>query len=313
MSRAPLRVSGLIQTGKVTPKESLDPIEPFGGATNRQQLDSITLSGVKKIPLDLIDDSPYQPRIQYDPTELDNLGHTMAAAGQEESISVREKSGGRYELISGHRRTRAARNLGWTEIEAIIKNLPDREAELSTMVRNEARVDLTDYERGKLYKRALTSGFSATQAEIANLFGTTQSKVSKCMAMLNLPATYTNILEERPDAFGSTCTSVIAQLLKDYPTEAALIEEGMRRIVHDGADQKTLKGWVEQILKQRHMKKMPTERAVVTNKAGRQMFTAKVVGRDIVVRVSANEVGIHPTHEKILAALRELAENLSEL
>lgn len=309
MSRPPLRVSGLIQTGKVTPKESLDPIEPFGGATGRQ-LEPLISSGTKKILLDLIDDSPYQPRIQYDPTELDNLGHTMAAAGQEESITVRGKIGGRYELISGHRRTRAARNLGWTEIEAIIKDMPDREAELSTMVRNEARVDLTDYERGKLYKRSLTSGFAATQAEIANLFGTTQSKVSKCLAMLSLPATYTDILEDRPGVFGATCASVIAQLLKDYPTEAALIEEGMRRIVYDGADQKTLKGWVEQMLKQRSMKKAPAARAVITNKAGRQMFTAKVVGRDIVIRVSAHEVDTHDANEKILAALRDMAENL---
>lgn len=60
----------------------------------------------RRIRLDQIDDSPYQPRMIYGAEEIDNLAHSFAAAGQDEVITVREKPSGRFELIKGHRRTR---------------------------------------------------------------------------------------------------------------------------------------------------------------------------------------------------------------
>lgn len=265
-----------------------------------------------KLSLSLIDDSPYQPRIQYDPIEIDNLAHSMAAAGQEDSITVRAKNNGRYELIGGHRRVRAARSLGWAEIDANIVDRNDRDAELATMVQNEARVDLTDYERGKLYQRSMESGFASTQTEVAHLFGTIQGRVSRCLSMLRLPENYIAMLEEKPGLFGLTCAESIAQLHKEYPNESKLIEAGVNRITEEGADQKSVKQWVRQMVKQKNSPSSPSGRAVITDRSGREMFTAKFSDREFTIRIKTMDVSTKEIEEIVLATLRQRAEKVDE-
>lgn len=267
--------------------------------------------GIVKIDLSLIDDSPYQPRMQYDPMEIDNLAHSLAAAGQEDPVTIRQKSG-RYELIGGHRRVRAARSLGWTEIIANIIARNDREAELATMVQNEARIDLTDYERGKLYQRALESGFASTQTEIAHLFGTTQGHVSKRLAILKLPNNYITMLEEKPTLFGVRCAESIAQLLKEYPNESSLIEDGVLRITEEGADQTSVKQWVKQMVKQKYNPTQSKDRATITDRAGREIFTATASGRELIIRIKSTAVDAKEVEEIVLAALRQHAEKNNE-
>ena len=309
------RVSGLVSSGKVTPDASNLPIKQFGAPTGHPaEPTSIVAENYSspKIALALIDDSPYQPRMQYDPMEIDNLAHSLAAAGQEEPIIVREKTSGRYELIGGHRRVRAARSLGWTEVTANIVDRSDRDAELATMVSNEARIDLSDYERGKLYQQAITSRFASTQTEVAHLFGTSQGHVSKRMAMLKLPSTYIAMLEAKPDLFGVTCADSIVQLLKEYPDETALIEDGVLRITKEGADQKSVKQWVQQMVRQKHNISPAKEHAVITNRAGRAMFTSKFSGRELTIQIKATEVDAKEIEEIVLAVLRQHAEKNNE-
>lgn len=306
--RKPLKVSGLLQSGKISRDPNAVQLEEFGARTGFRA----SSTGPLQIALADIDDSPYQPRTLYDPIEIDNLAHSLAAAGLKEPVLLRAKSDGRHELIYGHRRTRAGRNLGWTEIAAYVVTHSDREAELAAMVSNEARVDLTDYERGMLYRRSIASRFAATQTDIANLFGTTQGRVSRCMAMLKLPDTYLVMLDQKPDLFGSRCAEDIAHLLKEYPAETALIEDGVHRITEEGADQKSVKQWVQQMVKQKHNTAGPKEHAVVTDRAGRAMFTAKRAGREVTIRIQATEIEAKEVEEIVLAALRKRAEKVFE-
>ena len=305
-ARKPLKVSGLIQAGVV--QDSTE--DRVFGAANGQPLQASTDS--QAVPISLIDDSPFQPRMLYDPAEIDNLAHSLAAAGLEDAITVRMKDGGRFELISGHRRVRAARSLGWPAIEARIVSKTDRQAELATMVQNEARVDLTDFERGKLYQTAMTSGFGKTQSDVANLFGTTQGRVSRCMAILKLPDTYLQILEAKPDLFGYSCAEQIMQLLKEFPNDILLVEEAVRRIDQEGADQKSVRQWVVQMVKQKNGVIQQKPRAVVTDRAGREIFVVKPTGRELTVQIKANDVDQKEIEELILAALRQHAEKEAE-
>lgn len=319
--RRQVKFSGLIKGGVITPHDPADASQKYVSKVLHDKAEELppatgqpepTNHQPAKILLTLIDDSPYQPRMQYDPTEIDNLGHSLAAAGLEDPITVRKKEDGRYELIGGHRRVRAARSLGWAEITANFKDCSDRDAELATMVSNEARIDLTDYERGKLYQRAQESGFASTQTEVAHLFGTSQGRVSRCMAMLKLPNNYIAMLEAKPDLFGYNCAESVAQLLKEYPTETKLIEDGVLRIIEEGADQKSVKQWVQQMIKQKHSIDRPKERAVITDRAGREMFTANFSGREFTVRIKATEVDAKEVEEMVLATLRQRAEKISE-
>jgi ParB/RepB/Spo0J family partition protein len=257
----------------------------------------------RAIRIDSIDDSPYQPRELYDPAEIDNLAHSLAAGGLDEPITVRLKANGRHELIKGHRRTRAGRSLGWIEIDADVVDKTDREAKLSAMISNEGRVDLTDYERSKLYQEAKESNFAKTQEEIAHLFGTTQERVSARMAMLKLPKRIIELLEHNPKMFGATTAKEIRQLLSEYPNEEALIEKAVLRI-NDGANENSVNAWVKQMLK-------PTASIIpqyITDKAGRTVFKAKFTGREFTIQIKDDLVDAKEIEEIVLATLRARAE-----
>lgn len=265
-------------------------------------------SGPQLVALSLIDDSPYQPRTLYDKEELDLLAASLVSAGQKEPVTIRPISSGRYELIAGHRRTHAARSLGWTDIDAHVVEQTDREAELATMVSNEARVDLTDYERAKLYQAAIAEGFAKNQTEVGNLFGTTQERVSRRMAMLKLPVDYVLMLEARPDLFGCKCAEQIAQMLKKYPAEATLIQAAVDRIATEGADQNSVKQWVQQMINQRENRAQRKGPAIVTDSSGRAIFTANTSGRELTIKINADEIDAKEVEELVLITLRQRAE-----
>lgn len=261
-----------------------------------------------KIMVHLIDDSPYQQRMLYDADELDNLAQSLRSAGQTEPIRVRESPGGRYELVAGHRRTRAARNIGWEQITAEIIKINDREAKMATMVSNEARVDLTDYERGKMYQAAIIAGFAVTQGDIGKLFGTSQANVSRRMAMLRLSSTYLRLLDDKPDMFGAKCAAVITQLIEEYPDEQTLIEHGVMRIIEEQADQNSVKPWVKQMMKQRAQHASENRPKVITNRTGRQTFTTRREGQVITIRISDQDIDPDMAMEKLADLLRQISD-----
>jgi len=259
-----------------------------------------------KINLNLIDDSPYQPRKLYDVGDIDDLGHSMVAAGLKEAIKVR-RIGDRFELLSGHRRTRAARSLGWVDIDAYIVECSDRDAKLVTMISNEARVNLTDFEKGKLYQEAIQEGFAKNQSEVANLFGTSQAQASKRMAMLKLPEVYVAMLNDKPKMFGVRLSEQIFELIKEYPNEEKLIHTAVMRITEEDADQTSVKQWFLQMVKQKS-KKPSQKPKIITNRNGRQVFTAKLDGRVITVRISDVHVDADTALLKVIDSLRSVAD-----
>lgn len=244
---------------------------------------------VQSIHLSLVDDSPYQPRIEYNPEEIDALAKTMAAGSQADPIKVR-KVGDRYELISGHRRKRAALSLGWTEIEAIVENRTDNEAELESMLLVVGSVQLSDYEYAKMYRRAMDKKFCKTQQEAANLFGVTQPAVSGCLEMLSLPPPILEILDTKPSLFSYSVGKEIKALLKEHPKHADIVVKGVRRLVEEGAKQSTLKGWILQAIAQATHKAKPRQNTLVITKEGHEVFTTKKSGNAVTVSIKAQGV-----------------------
>jgi ParB/RepB/Spo0J family partition protein len=310
-----LSLGTLITSGKVEESVPVKAPLPLGSHQGGGMLfavppppaDARTTGGAEKISLALIDDSPYQPRDFYDPIEIDHLSNSLKAGGLEEPILLRPKAGGRYELIAGHRRTRAARTLDWTEIDAYVVIRTDREAQLAAMRSNESRVDLTDYERAKLYQDSIDFGFARTQTEIANLFGTTQSYVSRRMAMLKLPQAYIVMLDAKPGMFGVTGAEMIAQLLKEHPEETALIERSVLRITEEGAAQASIKQWVLSMIGQRNSPGKAITPAIVRDSAGRAMFTSKrsQSGREFTIRIQSTQLSADEVEEIVMEALRK--------
>lgn len=278
-------------------------------ATKAEELlGALPTSGVvRKIPLSLIDDSPFQPRLRYDPITIDALGESLKAGGQAEPISVRV-IGNRFQLLGGHRRTRAARNIGWSDIEAHVKECDDHQAEQIALLQNEAREDLSEYERAKMYSRALERGFAKTQTELANLFGCSQGTISNCLKMLKLPEPVKALLEEKPEIVGVTLAKVIFELNDQYPNELPLLVEGVQRVA-EGAESTSLKNWFMLKMANRGRQKKRKSDVFVTGKSGRTLFSARAANGKIQVTLAEDLAVDEDTVLKwVLAALRDRAQ-----
>lgn len=264
---------------------------------------------LRKVLLELIDDSPYQPRLSYDPEKIDELAKGFAAAGQQEAIVVRQLPNGRYELISGHRRKRAAISIGWVDIDARVENYSDAAAEKATLVQNEGRADLNDYERAKMFKKAMDRGFAKTQNECAELFSTSQGIVSRCLAMLELPAPILELLDRQPDLFGLNTAVIIRDLLKKHPDQVELIAKGVERL-KDGAEANSLRGWVAQMLAAEGREPAKRHHSVVASPDGATVYETrrKDTQRQIILSVKDTDEDLEDIDRWLLGELQKRRE-----
>src|SRR3954467_4434309 len=140
---------------------------------------------LQRIPVSRIRANPYQPRKTFNPEQLADLEASMAASGLLQPISVR-RVGDAFELIAGERRLRAATNLGWAEIPALVKDLDDRSSLVMALVENLQRSDLNPIDEARGYHR-LTEEFEFTHQQIADSTGKDRATISNLLRLLALP------------------------------------------------------------------------------------------------------------------------------
>jgi ParB family chromosome partitioning protein len=138
--------------------------------------------------------SPFQPRKTFDPGQLAELESSLAANGLLQPIAVR-KVGEFFELIAGERRLRAATNLGWTEIPALIKTLDDRSSLVLALVENLQRTDLNPVEEAQGYLR-LADEFGLTHQQIADATSKDRATITNLLRILSLPDRILELLSE---------------------------------------------------------------------------------------------------------------------
>jgi ParB family chromosome partitioning protein len=138
-----------------------------------------------RIPVSRIRPNPFQPRKTFNPEELADLEASLAASGLLQPIAVR-RVGDSFELIAGERRLRAATNLGWTEIPALIKDLDDRSSLVMALVENLQRSDLNPIDEARGYQR-LAEEFEFTHQQIADSTGKDRATISNLLRLLSLP------------------------------------------------------------------------------------------------------------------------------
>lgn len=151
-------------------------------------------SEYQRLPIDRIRTNPYQPRREFDATELAELQASIKASGLLQPITVRPAADG-YELVSGERRLRAATRLGWTEIPAIVREMDDRTLLTLALVENLQRADLNAVEEARGYRR-LNEEFALTHAQIADAVGKDRTSVTSLLRILQLPASVLELVEK---------------------------------------------------------------------------------------------------------------------
>jgi len=137
------------------------------------------------LDIDLIESNPYQPRKRFSEAELKELAHSIEKNGVLQPIIVRQRQDGKYEIVAGERRWRAARIAGLKKIPAIIKDLEDSEVLQIALIENLQRQDLDPIEEALAYKD-LMDRFGFTQNEIAELVGKDRATVTNRLRLLNL-------------------------------------------------------------------------------------------------------------------------------
>jgi ParB family transcriptional regulator, chromosome partitioning protein len=151
---------------------------------------------LKSIPTAQIARNPFQPRTEFSEPELAELEESMKATGLLQPIAVRRRPGkDGFELIAGERRLRAATNLGWKAIPAIIKEIDDKTSLTLALVENLQRADLNPIEEGEGYDR-LAKEFGLTQQEIAEIVGKDRTTIANMLRVLQLPASAKKHLQE---------------------------------------------------------------------------------------------------------------------
>jgi len=150
--------------------------------------------GPQEVDIDLVEPSPYQPRTRFREEALEELARSIQASGIIQPIVVRP-IGGRYQLIAGERRWRAAQRAGLQKVAAIVRQVPDELALEMTLVENIQREDLNAMEAARAFER-LMDEFQLTQELVAERTGKDRATVANAIRLLRLEPTIQDWIEE---------------------------------------------------------------------------------------------------------------------
>jgi len=139
----------------------------------------------RRLPVDLIRRGKHQPRRIVEESTLEELAHSVRARGIVQPIVVRPAETGRFEIVAGERRWRAAQMAGLDEVPVVVRDCSDREAAALALIENIQREDLNPIEEAQGY-RSLADEFGLTHQELADAVGRSRSAVSNALRLLDL-------------------------------------------------------------------------------------------------------------------------------
>jgi ParB family transcriptional regulator, chromosome partitioning protein len=158
----------------------------IGGAASSPELVQLPLGSIKP--------NSRQPRRRFDAEGISELADSVRAQGLVQPIVVRPLAEGRWELIAGERRLRAAKAAGLATIPALVRESDDRDSLLLALVENVAREDLSPIEEARAYS-VLMDEFSLSLGEVAERVGRSKPTVSNRIRLLELPEDVIGLLE----------------------------------------------------------------------------------------------------------------------
>lgn len=159
----------------------------FGGKSNK----------VVDISINKIETNPYQPRKHFDQVRLQELANSIDEIGLLQPIIVRKHidKPGKYELVAGERRLRAAKLTSMSTISALVKDYDEYEIAQAAIIENVQREDLNPIEEAVAYDKVLYK-FGMTQTELAKKVGKSQSTIANKLRILRLPADVKELISD---------------------------------------------------------------------------------------------------------------------
>jgi len=152
--------------------------------------------GLRDIPIELIRPNPSQPRRHFDEPSLLALADSIRARGVLQPVVARPLAGGRYELVAGERRLRAAELAELQSIPAIVRETDDAERLELALIENMARADLNPVEEARACA-TLVDDLGMSKEEVARRVGRSRVAVANLIRMLGLPDETLTMVERR--------------------------------------------------------------------------------------------------------------------
>jgi ParB family chromosome partitioning protein len=184
--RAPIESPRNVFELPVTSTQSQQPAPPVAPTVSATASNAGADVGPRSVPIDLVQRNPGQPRKHFDETELNDLASSIRAHGVLQPILVRPIAGGKYEIVAGERRWRAAQRAGLHTIPAVVRDLNELEVLEIAIVENVQRMDLNPIEEAQGFQ-ALIDRFGRTQQEIADSVGKSRPHIANMLRLLALP------------------------------------------------------------------------------------------------------------------------------
>jgi len=178
----------------------------------------------RRVPIEFISPNPRNPRRNFAEEDLADLSNSIREHGIVQPVVVRPSAAdGRYEIIAGERRWRAAQRAGLTEIPVIVRDVDDRVALELAIIENVQRSDLNPVEEAAGYQQ-LMEEHSYTQADLGQVIGKSRSHVANTLRLLKLPQSVRDMITDGSLTAGHARTLV----------NAADPEKLARRIIDEG-------------------------------------------------------------------------------
>ncbi|MDX8501312.1 ParB/RepB/Spo0J family partition protein [Mesorhizobium sp. VK4C] len=165
-----------------------------------------------KVPIEFVSPNPKNPRRHFGDAELIDLAQSIREHGVVQPVVARPSPSqpGRYEIIAGERRWRAAQRAGLTEIPLIVRDVNDRTALELAIIENVQRADLNPVEEAQGYQQ-LIDEHGYTQADLGQVIGKSRSHVANTLRLLKLPNVIHDMLVDGDLSAGHARTLVTAE------------------------------------------------------------------------------------------------------
>ncbi|CDX13531.1 Chromosome-partitioning protein ParB [Mesorhizobium sp. ORS 3324] len=165
-----------------------------------------------KVPIEFVSPNPKNPRRYFGDAELTDLAQSIREHGVVQPVVARPSPSqpGRYEIIAGERRWRAAQRAGLTEIPLIVRDVNDRTALELAIIENVQRADLNPVEEAQGYQQ-LIDEHGYTQADLGQVIGKSRSHVANTLRLLKLPNVIRDMLVDGDLSAGHARTLVTAE------------------------------------------------------------------------------------------------------
>ncbi len=242
----------------------LDALIPRSAA----QTEGLDRDRLHRVDITQIVPNPRQPRNWFDDSKLEDLAHSIRDKGVLEPLLVRPTQGGRYELIAGERRLRAARLAGLDEVPVLFRDFEGRGSLEVALIENLQRENLNPVEEAQAYQR-LAEEFGRTHTEISEQVGKDRSTIANLIRILRLPDSVLRDVSRGTLSVGHARVLLAiddqdrqVELARQMISDGWTVREAERRLASEGRSQTRKRRTSQSQVEQRDLEVVRVEEAL---------------------------------------------------